>query len=105
MLPFLMIMAACQTYYDERFKIKDIVTWSTLKTMILVGFIGDCMSLCGTYAGQYTIMSHVLIFSNLGGVLIVIFSILRGRFVHKLEIFGTAIALIGCTVTVLDQNA
>ena len=50
-------------------------------------------------------MSHVLIFSNLGGVLIVIFNVFRGEFVHKLEIFGTVIALIGCTVTVMDANA
>jgi drug/metabolite transporter (DMT)-like permease len=63
------------------------------------------MSLCGTFSGQYTIMSHVLIFSNLGGVLIVIFSVLRGIFVHKQEIMGTIIALFGCIITVLDQKA
>ena len=76
-----------------------------LKTFIIVGIIGDLMSLCGTYAGQYTIMSHVLIFSNLGGALIVIFSVIRGNFVHKWEIFGTIVALLGCTVTVMDAKA
>lgn len=81
------------------------MTWSMLRTVVVVGLIGDMMSLCGTYSGQYTIMSHVLIFSNLGGVLIVVFSIIRGNFVHNLEIFGTVIALIGCTVTVLDGKA
>ena len=105
MLPFLTIMALFQTYFDKKFKFRDILTWSTLRTMVVIGFVGDLMSLCGTYAGQYTIMSHVLIFSNLGGVLIVIFAVFRGEFVHKLEIFGTVIALIGCTVTVMDANA
>ena len=50
-------------------------------------------------------MSHVLIFSNLGGVLIVIHSMAKGEYVHKLEVIGTAIALIGCTVSVMDSSA
>ena len=40
---------------------------------MVVAVIGDLMSLFGVFAGQYTIMSHVLIFSNLGGVIIVIY--------------------------------
>ena len=105
MLPFLSIMAAVQTYFDKDFAFKDIINWQTFKKIFIVGLIGDCMSLCGTFAGQYTIMSHALIFSNLGGVLIVIFSVIRGIFVHKQEILGTVIALVGCIITVMDQNA
>lgn len=63
------------------------------------------MSLFGVFAGQYTIMSHVLIFSNLGGVLIVIHSMMKGEFVHKLEVVGTGIALFGCTISVMDRSA
>lgn len=72
---------------------------------ILIALIGDLMSLFGVFAGQYTIMSHVLIFSNLGGVILVVFSLARGEFVHKLEIIGTIIAIMGCSVSIMDGNA
>jgi drug/metabolite transporter (DMT)-like permease len=50
-------------------------------------------------------MSHALIFSNLGGILIVIYSLIRRKYVHKLEILGTIIAVLGCGLTVLDKSA
>jgi hypothetical protein len=50
-------------------------------------------------------MSHVLIFSNLGGVLLVVFSLTKGHYVHKLEIIGTVIAIMGCSVSIMDGNA
>jgi drug/metabolite transporter (DMT)-like permease len=63
------------------------------------------MSLFNVFSGTYTIMSHSLIFSNLGGILIVIHSLIARRFVHKLEIVGTIIAIVGCMLTVLDNKA
>jgi hypothetical protein len=50
-------------------------------------------------------MSHALIFSNLGGILIVAYSLFRGRFVHRLEIIGSTIAILGCGITILDTKA
>lgn len=73
--------------------------------MLIVAFIGDLMSLSNVFAGQYTIMTHCLIFSNLGGIVLVIVSLVRRIFVHKLEIIGTSIALLGCLITVLDRKA
>lgn len=105
MLPFLIIMASVQTYYDKKFKFKDIMNWETLKFILIVAFIGDLMSLTNVFAGQYTIMTHALIFSNLGGIVLVIYSLIRRIFVHKLEIIGCSIAIIGCLVTVLDRKA
>jgi drug/metabolite transporter (DMT)-like permease len=105
MLPFLIIMASFQTYMDKKFKLREIMNWQTLKFLIIVGFIGDLMSLCNVFAGQYTIMSHALIFSNLGGLIIVVYSLIKGRFIHRLEIIGTTIAIAGCVVTVLDKKA
>lgn len=63
------------------------------------------MSLSNVFSGQYTIMSHALIFSNLGGVVIVVYNLITRKFVHKLEIFGTLIAVIGCSMSVLDNKA
>ncbi len=79
--------------------------WKTLKFILLVSFIGDCSSVANVFSGQYTIMSHALIFSNLGGILIVVYSLIKRRFVHKLEIVGTMIAVAGCGLTILDGNA
>lgn len=105
MLPFLMVMAAVQTYFDKKFRFKDVSNWQTLKFILIVAFIGDCSSLANVFSGQYTIMSHSLIFSNLGGILIIVYSLVKRRFVHKLEIVGTLIAVAGCMLTVLDNNA
>lgn len=76
-----------------------------LRFILTVALIGDCMSLFNVFSGTYTIMSHSLIFSNLGGILIVIHSLISRRFVHKLEIVGCIIAIVGCMLTVLDNKA
>lgn len=71
----------------------------------MVALIGDLMSLGHVYSGQYSIISHTLIFSNLGGILIVFFMLIRRQYVNKYEILGTAIALVGCLLTVSDGKA
>lgn len=70
-----------------------------------MGVIGDLMSLCHLLAGTYSIMTHCFIFQNLGGCLIVTYSLLMGLDVHKYETLGTAISFLGCIITVLDVNA
>jgi drug/metabolite transporter (DMT)-like permease len=70
-----------------------------------MGVVGDCMSLCGLLSGTYSIMTHSFIFNNLGGCLIVIYSVLTRKVVHKYEILGTGISFIGCIITVLDAKA
>ena len=77
----------------------------TFSFILIVAFIGNVMSLCNVFAGSYTIMTHALIFSNLGGIVLVVYSLIRRIFVHKLEIIGTSIAVLGCLITVLDRNA
>ena len=73
------------------------------KHIIMIAVIGDLMSLFGIFAGEYTIISHALIFSNLGGVIIVIGSLIRGQYVHFSEILGTTVAILGCLITVSDS--
>lgn len=51
MMPLLIIMAALQTYLDKNFRFKDICNWPTIKFILIVAFIGDCMSLCNVFAG------------------------------------------------------
>jgi drug/metabolite transporter (DMT)-like permease len=76
-----------------------------LSKFIIMGIVGDCMSLCGLLSGTYSIMTHSFIFNNLGGCLIVVYSILMRKEVHKFEILGTCISFLGCIITVLDGKA
>ena len=105
MLPFLFAMAAIQVYLEKDFSLKSVFKWSLLKRILLIAFIGDLMSLFGVFAGTYTIMSHVQIFSNMSGALIVLHAFLSGRAVHRFEVLGTLIALGGCLITVTDPQA
>lgn len=57
------------------------------------------------FSGEYTIMSHASIFTNLSGILIVFYRGVRGNRVHLFEIIGTVIALTGCFITIFDHNA
>ena len=50
-------------------------------------------------------MSHVLILSNFSGSILVIYSLARGRYVHKFEIWGVLISVVGCVLTVTDMKA
>ena len=51
MLPFLIILAAFQTYMDKEFKFKDVLNRKTILTLFVVGALGDMMSLCHIFAG------------------------------------------------------
>jgi Na+-driven multidrug efflux pump len=70
-----------------------------------MGVIGDFMSLCHLLSGTYSIMTHSFVFQNLGGSLIVLYSLFRGLDVHRFEMIGTAISFVGCIITVLDASA
>ena len=50
-------------------------------------------------------MSHVYIYSGLCGAFIVIYKLLRGLLVEFYEKLGTAIAIIGCIISVFDKQA
>jgi hypothetical protein len=70
-----------------------------------MGVIGDFMSLCHLLSGTYSIMTHSFVFQNLGGSLIVLYSLFRGLDVHRFEMIGTGISFVGCIITVLDASA
>jgi drug/metabolite transporter (DMT)-like permease len=105
MLPFLLAGAMVELYLNKDFDIKDVITWSTIKTLLFLGVTGNMMSLGYIWSAEYTIMSHASIFNSLGGVVIVIARLATKRYVHHLEIAGTAIAVAGCFVTLMDSSA
>lgn len=50
-------------------------------------------------------MSHSDTFANLGGVILVIFKVIFRKPFTKLEVVGVLIAIIGCSLTILDPKA
>ena len=57
------------------------------------------------YSGSFTIFSHAYIFSSSGGMLIIIYRLITRQKVHRFEIYGTVLAIIGCVVNVFDNDA
>eukprot|EP00347_Sterkiella_histriomuscorum_P015110 403358284 len=106
MIPFLFVM--CIYEIKTKYKTFKLTTLITQKQMILDQlYLGSSFLLIQIgyiISGQYTIMSHASILSNLGGVFIVVFRVLRGKSVHKLEYVGLVIAFVGTIVSVMDKE-
>ena len=84
MIPFLWGSAIAQLYITkERINYKVIMRKDMVQRILVAAVIGNCMSLCGVFSGTYTIMTHSFVFTNLGGSLIVIYSLISGIPVHK----------------------
>ena len=49
-------------------------------------------------------MSHASLLGNMGAPYIVIYRIIRGSPVHKLEILGILFAFSGCVISIFDNN-
>jgi hypothetical protein len=96
---------AFELYYHKDFKISSMATPMNIMSFLFVGIVGNIMSFGYIWSAEYTIMSHASIFNSLGGGLIVIYRLLRKRSVHKLEIVGTLVSLLGCTVVLFDKSA
>eukprot|EP00347_Sterkiella_histriomuscorum_P001845 403370459 len=106
MVPFLFIICIYEARTSHKgFKISSIIKSKKMivnLTQLVVLFI--LMQSTYILSGQYTIMSHASILSNLGGVFIVILRVLRGKPAHKFEYFGLLIAFGGLGISVLDQE-
>lgn len=106
MIPYLWAATGFQIYFGGyEVDWTKILNKGMIKKLLLAAFLGDCMSLCAVYSGTYTIMTHTFVFKNLGGSIIVIYSLLTGALVHKYEILGSVIAFGGCLITVFDVQA
>ncbi len=56
-------------------------------------------------SGKYTIIAHACMFSNMGALLIVFYRLMRKLPIHKYELIGVAIAIMGCFLTSNDSKA
>jgi hypothetical protein len=50
-------------------------------------------------------MSHSVIFVNLSGPVIVVYRLIKRQYVHKLELLGCSVALLGSFVSIMDKSA
>jgi hypothetical protein len=69
---------------------------------------GICVFIWGMgliYAANNTIQSHAYIFNNIGSVYILIGCLILGKSIHKLEIYGSGLAIVGAFLTLLDGQA
>ena len=74
--------------------------------MFLVGGVLHIGFLVGFFfAPTYTIIGHSDTFANLGGVILVICKVVFRQPFTKLEVLGVFIAVIGCTLILLDPKA
>lgn len=76
------------------------MVWLTLSG----AFALNMMQITYILSGQYTLISHASIFSNLGGPSIVIYRFTRREPIHTLEYFGLLSSFVGCVLTVSDKE-
>lgn len=67
--------------------------------------MGNLMSLGYIWSAKYTILSHSCLFNSLGGCFLVIGGLIMRHVVHKKEILGTVVSIIGCIITLFDGKA
>lgn len=79
------------------------MTLTNLKDLVILGVYMNYMQVCYLISGEYTIMTHCCLLINLSGIIIVAQRMVLGHAVHFLEKIGTAIALVGCVITLMDQ--
>lgn len=65
----------------------------------------NAMSVSYIMSGEYTIMSHATLFTNLSGFMIVFYRLFCNKTVHIYEMIGSAVAISGCVLTIFDTSA
>ena len=58
-----------------------------------------------SWGATYTIMSHANLYSSLTSLLVIAFRMTTCRPLTKYEIFGSIVAIVGCTITTQDPSA
>lgn len=114
MVPFLIVMSFIEVKYrnqklpqKERIGIELLMRklWEARLDLILCGFSLLAMQVTYLMSGYYTIMTHATLFTNLTPFMLVILRFIMREKLHKYETIGTVIAIVGCVVTVQDQEA
>ena len=114
MVPFLLVMSCIEVKYrnqklpqKERIGIELLMRklWEARLDLVLCGFSLLAMQVTYLMSGYYTIMTHATLFTNLTPFMLVILRFLMREKLHKYETIGTVIAIVGCAITVQDQEA
>ena len=114
MVPFLIVMSFIEVKYrnqklpqKERIGIELLMRklWEARLDLILCGFSLLAMQVTYLMSGYYTIMTHATLFTNLTPFMLVILRFILREKLHKYETIGTVIAIVGCAITVQDQEA
>jgi hypothetical protein len=105
MMPFMIIFAIIQIKTDQTIKFKTMFSKQIVLELLLNSVLFTLVLLTYFYSGQFTIISHASMFTSLGGALIVIYKLLMLQPLQRLEIIGTAISIVGCTICVFDTKA
>lgn len=107
MLPFLYVASGIEMFFiRSSFNFRaQVFQKEILIQLLITGIMGNLMSLGFIWSAEYTIMSQADIFNGLGGAFIVGQRIILRSAVHRFEIFGTFIAICGCFLTLLDDEA
>ncbi|CDW85534.1 UNKNOWN [Stylonychia lemnae] len=104
-LPYLTIVAVIELKcFNRGFQFFKFLRQNFIQ-MILLGIVSNCMSLGYIWSAEYTIIGHTCLFGGLGGAFIVIYCIIQGLFVHKYEMIGTVLSLVGCGIALFDGSA
>jgi len=105
MIPFLAIAGFFQARLAPNFRMMQAFERKNMINIIIAGLAISGQQYCAIFAGQYTLMSHSVIFVNLSGPVMVGYRMFRKQFVHKLEILGCSVAIFGAFLSILDQSA
>ncbi|CDW85422.1 UNKNOWN [Stylonychia lemnae] len=106
MIPFLILISIIDLKTQAKdFSLKSI--WQNKNTRIGIMQLSLSFNLVQIFfilSGQYTIMSHASIFSNLGGAMLVIHRVILRQPTHRWEYSGVIIAMVGSIISVLDKD-
>jgi drug/metabolite transporter (DMT)-like permease len=114
MVPFLIVMSCIEVKYkNQKLEQKERIgfellirkIWEARLDLVLCGFSLLAMQVTYLMSGYYTIMTHATLFTNLTPFMLVILRFLMREKLHKFETIGTVIAIVGCAITVQDQEA
>ena len=102
MVPFLAAMSYIEYRYLAKEKqatfFKDLIgEW---RLLLSTGLALLAMQVTYLMSGERTVMAHATIFTNLTPFMLVLLRVALRQKVHKLEVAGTALALLGCVITV-----
>ena len=106
MLPFLVILSI----YESKTKYKTFKLSSNFTSLdlsysfVCLGISFMMVQIGYILSGQYTIMSHASILSNLGGAFIVVGRVIMRKPVHNLEYLGLLIAFVGSAISIMDKE-